>query len=157
VDQGVLSGNQIIQRWAMNEVLTIAVAFLSGTATGAAGHYFAVKYTDKRHRKESQSEEKALFEKMITMMPDLLAEMKTDLLPPERYAWRDFFVVQKGACLDGSKNSFIYKDDGANAYLSKVCILNEHGYVTDISSGGTPKFRMREHFVEKLQQWNPNA
>ena len=141
----------------MNEIFTHAVAFLSGTAIGAAGTYLAEKYTDQRRRKESESEENALFKKMISMMPDLLLEMKTDLSPPECHVWRDFFVIHKGSCLGGSENSFVYKDDGANAYLSKVRILGEHGYVTDITPGNAPMFKMKEHFVGKLQQWNPDA
>jgi hypothetical protein len=137
----------------MNEVTTHALAFLLGTATGAAGTYFAEKYTDKRRKKETISEEDAFFQQLGKRMPDLFAEMQSDLLVDGHSEWREFFVVRKGAQLWASENSFIYEDDGSNAYLSKTRILEEHGYLVEITPGNAPMFRMRDSFVAKLLKW----
>ena len=138
-------------------MVTHLIAFLIGTATGAAGTYFAEKYTDKRRRIEASKEEDALFAKMAIAMPDLLNEMRTDILVPEHSAWREFFVIPKDACLWPSANSFFYEDDGNNSYLSKTGTLEEHGYVVDITPDNAPKFRMTEHFVEKLRTLKKKA
>ena len=135
----------------MREIITHLIAFLVGTATGAAGKYFADKFTDKRRRVETHKEEDARFAKMVTAMPDLLEEMRNDVIVPEHSAWREFFVIPKGSLLSGTPNSFFYEDDEKNAFLSKTRTLEEHGYVVDITPGNAPHFRMREEFVEKLR------
>lgn len=134
----------------MNELTTHLIAFLVGTLTGAAGTYFAEKYTDRRRKKESISEEDQQFKELASRMPDLLTEMKTDLSVPEHSEWREFFVIPKGVQLWASENSFVYEDDGRNTYLSKARILEEYGYVVDITPGNADMFRMRDSFVKKL-------
>ena len=131
----------------MNDVGSHAIAFLLGTATGAAGQYFADKYTDRRRRQESTSATKDEFAELVALMPDLLSEMQHDIAQPEHTTWREFFVIPKGAQLWPTANSFYYEDDDSNNYLGKTRILEGRGYVRDITPGNAPMFRMTEEFV----------
>jgi len=105
----------------MDEVTTHAITFLIGTATGAAGNYFAQKYTDKRRKKEAVVVEDSLFLELKARMPDLFEEMRTDLINDEYSEWREFFVIPKDVMCNFSGNSFHYEDDGVNLYLSGEC------------------------------------
>src|SRR5205085_11626184 len=66
-------------RYTMNDVASHALTFLLGTATGAAGKYFADKYTDRRRQQETAAATKSEFAKLFDLMPDLLGEMQIDL------------------------------------------------------------------------------
>src|SRR5438874_8277127 len=91
----------------MNEVASHALAFLLGTATGAAGTYFADKYTDKRRRQEAATATHGEFAKLFELMPDLLREMQRDFAEPGRSSWREFFVIPKGAQLWATPNNLL--------------------------------------------------
>jgi hypothetical protein len=135
----------------MNEIASHALAFLLGTATGAAGTYFADKYTDRRRRQEASAATRSEFSKLHELMPDLLREMQQDFAEPDRASWREFFVIPKGAQLWATPNTFYYEDDGTNNYLGKTQILVDRGYVIDITPGNAPKFQMTEEFVALLK------
>jgi hypothetical protein len=138
----------------MNEIASHALVFLLGTATGAAGTYFADKCTDKRRRKEASAATQTAFSKLFELMPDLLRQMQQDFAQPGRSSCREFFVIPKGAQLWATPNSFYYEDDGTNNYLGKTRILEAHRYVIDITPGNAPKFQMTEEFVALLNASN---
>jgi hypothetical protein len=135
----------------MNDIASHAIVFLLGTATGAAGTYFADKYTDQRRRQEGASATKKEFSRLFQMMPDLLSEMQQDVAQPKRATYREFFVIPKGAQLWPTPNSFYYEDDGSNNYLGKARILESRGYVIDVTPGNAPKFQMTEEFFTLLR------
>ena len=135
----------------MDSFVSHGIAFLVGTATGAAGAYFAEKFTDRRREKEGQRKEEERFLEVAAMMPDLVTEMRQDLSQHPNF--RDFFVIDKGLQLWASKNSFVYSECDGNDYLSKVRILEGHGYVIDITPKNAPMFRMTEPFVDAVRKW----
>src|SRR3990172_9336799 len=102
----------------MDSFVSHGIAFLVGTATGAAGAYFAEKFTDRRREKEGQRKEEERFLEVAAMMPDLVTEMRQGLSQHPNF--RDFFVIDKGLQLWASKNSFVYSECDGNDYLSKV-------------------------------------
>jgi hypothetical protein len=138
----------------MDPILTHALTFLMGTAIGAAGTYFAEKYTDERRKKEQKSEDAQTFASLASRMPDLLSEMKEDLAEQAHAEWREFFIVPKGTTLNASPDSFFYEEDETNGFLSKTRTLEEYGLVYDITPGNAPKFRMSDKLVQRLSQWN---
>ena len=71
----------------------LALAFLGGTAVGAAGKYLADKFTDQRHKKEEQDSERRNFADLKKMMPKLLAEMKEDLIRNEVLHLREVVIL----------------------------------------------------------------
>ena len=106
----------------MDSFVSHGIAFLVGTATGAAGAYFAEKFTDRRREKEGQRKEEERFLEVAAMMPDLVTEMRQGLSQHPNF--RDFFVIDKGLQLWASKNSFVYSECDGNDYLSKVRIVS---------------------------------
>lgn len=139
----------------LNEIATHALAFLLGAATGATGKYFADVFTDKRRKQEAKQEARELFEKMVSEMPDLLAEMRDDLSKPGQESWRDFYVLEKGRSFWSDKDTLCYSDDGTNGYFAKAQLLFECGYIKDVSINEIPKYRFRHAFVERLRSWTP--
>ena len=71
----------------------LALAFLGGTAVGAAGKYLADKFTDQRHKKEEQDSERRNFADLKKMMPKLRAEMKEDLIRNEVLHLREVVIL----------------------------------------------------------------
>jgi hypothetical protein len=128
-----------------------------GTAIGAAGTYFAEKYTDERRKNEQRREEDQNFAYLVSRMPDLLGEMREDLAEKTHAEWREFFIVRKGTNFNTSPNSFFYEEDEANGFLSKTRTLEEYGLVSDITPGKLPKFRMSDMLVQRLLQWRKEA
>lgn len=130
---------------------------LSSVAIGAAGTYFAEKYTDERRKKEQKNEDLKTFTFLATRMTDLLSEMKSDLAGQGHAEWREFYVIPKGTIINTRRNSFFYEDDKMNGFLSKVRTLEEYGLVYDITPGNSPMFRMSDQLVMRLNEWKPNA
>lgn len=131
----------------MSAVVTHCVAFLVGTLTGAAGKYLADRYTDRRRRKETESESMRRFRRIQKQMPELIAEMKRDLSHPEHRLVREFFLSSRRWTLASRGRSFIYYQEDHSDLQNKVHILENVGYVVDVTPGDAPKYRMTEEFV----------
>jgi hypothetical protein len=137
----------------MNELWSHLIAFVAGITSGVVGKFLADKLTDARRRREAASGKLKEFALVARRMPDLLAEMQTDVRVATQTHWREFFVIPDGLRLSAPPKSFFYTEDASNDYLNKARILEAKGYVQDITPGNAPKFRMREDFVEMLLQW----
>jgi hypothetical protein len=130
---------------------TIA-GFLVGTATGAAGKYFADKYTDQRRKGEWDTQAINSFKNIKKQMPELIAEFKADLSKKDNQLIREFFVLpNKNVCLGGSeKLRLIYYEDEHKSLRSKIDILENHGFLTDVTLSNAPIYRMNEDFVSLI-------
>jgi len=137
------------------DLTSTAIGFLVGTATGAAGGYFASKYTDRRREKEGVKKAKKEFLAIKKRMPKLIAEMSTDLAGEGNADIREFFVLpNRKVCLGGSKKPrFIYYEEDHSNFRGKLDILENAGYICDMTPKNTPIFRMVEEFVELLARW----
>jgi hypothetical protein len=135
----------------MNNIASYALTFLFGAATGAAGQYFADKYTDQRRRQESKAAISKEFSEVAQLMPDLLRQMQEDLEDPTHATWREFYVIPRGTQVFATPNTFYYAYDSNNDFLNKTKILESRGYVRDLTTGSAPKFRMTEAFVANLK------
>jgi len=131
-----------------------AVAFLLGTATGAAGKYFADKYTDKRRKSEAVSERRRSFRAVRDLMPRLIGEMREDVTSSENRTLRELVVLPNRQVLftSGGQRRFTYYEDEHEDLRDKVTMLENLGYLLDVTPGNTPIYRMNEHFVELLLQ-----
>jgi hypothetical protein len=145
-----------LRGWAMTFDLTSTlVGFLVGAATGAAGTYLANKYTDRRREKEADTHVKRRFLAVKEQMPELIAEMKSDLAGDGNSHIREFFVLpNKRVRLGGSeKPRFIYYEDQHENLRGKLDVLENEGYIMDVTPKNTPIFRMSEEFVELLMKF----
>jgi hypothetical protein len=81
-------------------------------------------------------------------MPALVAEMKKDLEGNQGKFVREFFVMSRQHILGGSdKPRFIYFEEDHENLRGKIDILENHGYLTDVTPGNVPIYRMSEEFV----------
>ena len=134
----------------MFDFTSFLYGFLSGTLTGAAGGYFASKFTDERREKETKAKSAKTFETVRSAMPELIAEMKIDLSKPENATTREFFVIPRHARLNVHNRVFVYFEEDHADIQGKLSILLNRGYIHDITPGNAPKFRMSEEFVELI-------
>jgi plasmid stabilization system protein ParE len=61
-------------------LLTHLPTLLGGVALGAAGMYYAEKYTDRRREKEAASATRKRFRDLAARMPRLMRDMRTDIM-----------------------------------------------------------------------------
>jgi len=136
------------------DLTSTLIGFLVGTATGAAGTYFANKYTDRRREQEAGKQAKRQFLAIKKQMAHLLAEMKADLAGEGRSHVREFFVLpNERVRLGGSeKPRFVYYEDQHENLRGKLDILENAGYIMDVTPKNTPIFRMSEDFVRLLMK-----
>lgn len=134
------------------DVLSVATGFLGGSIVGAAGGYGAALFTDRRRHKEAERQAKMAFLDTVKKLPDLMNEIKADLA--REPSVREFFVLSKGARLGGSSiPRFEYESTDENGYANKVQILENMGYVIDVTPKNTPMYRMSEEFVSLVTRY----
>ena len=129
-------------------VLTHVATFGVGILTGGFGQYFADKYTDRRRKKEGDSDELNRFRRVREQMPELIADFKSSLLDPEHQHVREFFVVKSTWLVNSDLPRFAFFTDKVDGLMQKVKLLENHGYVVDITPQSAPMYRMTEEFVK---------
>lgn len=123
------------------------ITFLIGVATGAAGNYFASKYTDRR--RDSEKAKKAIdsFKRIKNQMPELIAEMKTDFTKSENSTIREFVILPYDRVISNDQQPrFYYCEHQHENLRGKISILENHGYVRDVTVSNTPIYRITEDF-----------
>jgi hypothetical protein len=107
-------------------------------------------YQNHQYNLVSASENK--FEKVKNIMPELITEFKTDLSTEENKLIREFFVLpNKKVCLGGSeKPRFIYYEEKHKGLRNKIDILENQGFLINVTLGNAPIYRMTEEFVELI-------
>jgi hypothetical protein len=109
--------------------MSSVIGFLVGTVTGAAGKYFADKFTDQRRGNESAKQLKRVFLNIKKQMPELIAEFKTDLAGSK--LTREFFVLpNKEVCSGGSqKHRFVYYEEEHKDLRCKMICSRARGFL----------------------------
>ncbi len=126
--------------------------FLLGTLSGVAGGYLANKYTDKRREKEAAYSEKNRFLAIKDHMPKLIAEIQRDFSDEAAANVREFFVLRNKKEIIGiiTKRRFAYYENQHKNLLGQLDILQNEGYVVDVTEKNVPIYRMSEEFVQLL-------
>lgn len=84
------------------------------------------------------------------LMPDLLAEMATDLRGDKTHVVREFVVLpSRRVIFNSAKPRFAYYEEEHEGLRNKIDLLEEHGFVVDVTPEQTPVYRMTDEF-EKL-------
>jgi len=128
------------------------ITFLFGAATGAAATYFGNKFTDQRRKREARKEARKQFNKIRNMMPELISEMKADLTKEGKEFIRDFYLLSKKWTFWADENCFVYYFEDHQDLQGKINILENHGYVMDVTPKEAKKYRMTEEFVELVRE-----
>ena len=90
----------------------------------------------------------AKFRKIKEQMPELIAEIKKGLESDDGRFVREFFVMSRKIAYGGwTKPRFVlYLEDHDNLQ-GKIDVLENLGFVVNVTEGKTPVFRMTEEFV----------
>ena len=128
----------------MSPWLSHLITALTAAATG----YFGAKCTDRRRKSESAKEAIAQFRRSREQMPKLIAEMKADLEGNQTV--REVFVApsRRIGINTGGKTRLVYYADEHEDLDGKIAILENNGYLIDLTSGNLPTYRMTEEFVD---------
>jgi hypothetical protein len=94
----------------------------------------------------------AAFQEVTSEMPDLVSEMRADLTGEGKELIREFFLVSKEWVMNYDRRTprFVYYYEEHENLDSKVQILENYGFVVDVTTGNAKKYRMKEEFVELL-------
>ena len=131
------------------DLISAALGFLVGTATGAAGKYMADRFTDQRHRQESRAQTVDQLASVRAKVPRLLSELEADLrqsplireviiLPNRRIQYRH------------PHNRFAFYTEEHPDIRNELAFLVSVGYAEQTASGEFPLFRLEEHFASSL-------
>jgi len=131
--------------------MSLVISFLLGTATGAAGMYYAEKFTDQRRKSEAKKKRKQEFLNIKKQMPELIKEFKNDLSKKDNKLIREFFVLKRGTVLGGSEKSrFVYYEEDHKNLRCQIDILENYNFLIDQTYGNAPLYRMTEEFVQLI-------
>jgi len=90
------------------------------------------------------------FLKVKSSMPELIAEMKKDLTKEGNDLIREFFIVSKRWELNVVDHYFVYYFEEHENLQGKVHVLENYGFVIDVTSENVKKYRMTEEFIDLL-------
>lgn len=142
----------------MFDWLSLVTGFLVGAATGATGSYLATRFTDQRRDREARRAARERFERTCSKVPELIAEMRSDLTQPDNASVREFVVLRDSRTgFNSSRRRFRYHEDEHSDLLGQITVLENEGYVEDVTVGQTPIYRFSEGFVETLLRMAPNT
>lgn len=137
------------------DVLSAGIGFLLGAATGATGNYFADKYTDVRRDKKRAKEEAALWQDIERRFPAVIADMRESFSSPEGQGIRAFFVKDSGTMIGLlSEPCFEFHIDKLPNLQAAVLHLARHDFITDITPGNCPMYRVHEKLIDWLTKPN---
>ena len=130
----------------------MTLAFLTGTAVGAAGKYMADLYTDQRHKKEAIVAERQGFLRMKKQMPSLLGEMKENLFRNQSLHLREFVILSSpGVTFIHDRPRMQFFESEHPSARNQVTILLNEGHVEIVNDGQCPIYRVNEAFVSQIQ------
>jgi hypothetical protein len=145
-----------IMTWSWDAVATHSAAFLLGAAMAAAGQYLADRFTDQRRRQETRADIQARWAKIVGAMPAFIVEMKQNLSSAPLV--REFIVLpSKHVAFGGGKLQprFRYYEDEHPQLRGQLAMLEDYGYIRDVTPRNTPIYRMTEEFVELVLRSEP--
>ena len=135
----------------MSPLVSHFLTFLGGLLIGIFGNYISQQLTDKRIRKEAKKAKNQQFEEIKNAMPKLIKEMKVDL--SHLKIKREFFVnPNRSIRLNVPSDTLVYYENDHIALKDNMVLLENKGFITDITPGNAPKYRMSEEFVELIMQ-----
>lgn len=132
-------------------MLSLSIAFLSGAFTGAAGSYLADKFTDSRRDKQKRAAEVRLWKDTEAKFPTVIADMREAFLSEDGKGIRAFFVKSRHTTIAFiSEPCFEFHPEEHRDIQAAVLHLAKLGFITDISPGNTPMYRVHEVLVDWL-------
>lgn len=97
-------------------------------------------------RKSIKRDNLKLFKELNKLMPELIKEMKNDLLQyPLR---REFVLLSKNCCYNGESLAYYYEEH--DDLEDKMKVLENNGLIENITYNNTHRYRITEAFTKHL-------
>mgnify|MGYP000990332422 CR=1 FL=1 len=127
------------------------ITFISGLSVGVLGNYFATRLADKAKNKDAIIKKKKSFEKIEMMMPELIKEMRDDISSEDMKKCKEFIILPtKGTVFNSNEPLFSYFESEHQYLRSNIRVLEENGFVIDITNTNTPRYQFDEDFLSML-------
>lgn len=114
--------------------------------------YSADKQKKEEARQAAFRAKLTRFKDVYFLMPEFIKALWKDLSNPQKKLVRDFFIVSKGIAFEGGSGAFIYYTEDIPGLEAKVGVLQDNGYVADVTPYNVKKYHMSEELVELIQQ-----
>ncbi len=135
----------------MNSIVSYIVTFISGLAVGILGNYYATRLADKAKNKDAIKEKSNLFKQAEMKMPELIKEMRNDICSENMKNCKEFIIQPTRGTVFNSKQPLFTYFESEHPYLqSNIRILEENGFVVDITKTNTPRYQFNEDFIVML-------
>jgi hypothetical protein len=131
--------------------LTFLVGFLTGTFTGAAGKYFADRFTDQRRNQEARRAASRRLAEVAALMPDLLTAIRADVVNHPTVRLCVLLPTPGVAYNSGGQSFFAYAETEHQNLRGKFDILVNRGYVREHPGSNVPRFMLTEEFIAALR------
>lgn len=129
------------------DIFSLLVGFLTGSATGATGYYFAIKYTEKRQLKEAKHSLLKKLKNLEKQMPRFFSEVREDYKNPENALKCEFYIMHKGNVLNVKRGYLVYYHDDHPDLEDILALLESEGFVFDITETNVPKYQFSNKFI----------
>jgi len=134
----------------LSEVGSHALVFVLGVGSGVAASYLSAGLNDARQERKTRREARRTFDAIRDQMVAFIVELRSDLLDNPKQ--REFLIAPNRNVMintGGRKVLVFYRSEHPDL-LENVRILENHGYVRDLTSGNLPRYRMSEEFVARV-------
>ncbi len=92
------------------------------------------------------------FEEVKKLMPNLLAEIRKDIISEGSDLVREFVLLPNNrVAFNSSKKRFVYFSEVHEHLQNKCDILEGYGYIDNVTVGNTPIYRMRDEFFYRVK------
>jgi len=110
-----------------------------------------ITFIDQNSVNSALRQARESFRNVENQMPTLIAEMRQDLRAEGGESIREFFVMSKHQTHGGSaKRRFTYYDEDHDNLRGKIDVLENSGYIVDVTPKTVPIYRMMEEFVKLI-------
>jgi hypothetical protein len=124
--------------------------FATGVASGVAISFFSTGLTEWRQEHKARRRSRRTFKAVRSQMPELIGEMRNDIVMHPNL--REFLVLQSSQLTLNTGNSVVlrYDVDAHPSLNADIHVLENHGYVSDVTTTNVHRYRMSEAFVDLL-------
>ena len=133
------------------DIFSLFVGFLTGSATGVTGSYFATKYTEKRQLKEAKHSLLKKLKNLEKQMSEFFSEVREDYKNPENALKREFYIQSKGTVLNVKGRYLVYYYDDHPALEDILALLESEGFVFNNTETNAPKYQFSNEFIDFIK------
>ena len=129
------------------EVGSHVLVFALGVGSGVVASYLSAGLNDARQERKARRAAQSAFDAVRDQMVTFIGELRSDLV--EHPKQREISIVPNRNVMmnTGGETTLIYYRSEHPELLASIRILENHGYVRDVTSGNVPRYRLSEGFV----------